>query len=81
MAIRLVNGCVNCSNLGAEHHCNVHNTKVEEKHTCDHFDMRASLENDLDCMQCAKYSTSNCPHPQQSGEDMLCSSFAPMAEA
>lgn len=81
MAIRLVNGCVNCANLSAEHNCTVHQTKVEEKYTCDSFDMRASLENELDCLDCSRHQTNSCPHPSKAGEDMLCTKFAPMASA
>ena len=44
MAIRLVNGCVNCENLTAENVCKLHQTKVETKHTCDNFNMRPSLQ-------------------------------------
>lgn len=81
MAIRLVNGCVNCANLSTGNTCTVHQTKVEERYTCDSFDMCSSLENELDCLECSRHNTTSCPHPSKAGEDMLCTKFAPIAVA
>lgn len=81
MAIRLVNGCVNCQNLSPENVCKVHETKVESKHTCDSFDMRVSLKGEVDCMSCAKYSTNKCPNQAHAAADMLCNQWAPNAKA
>lgn len=81
MSIRLVNGCVNCQNLAAGHECTVHHTIVEDKHTCDSFDMRVSLKDELDCMNCVKFNTENCPHPAHAAADMMCNAWAPKATA
>ena len=68
MAIRLVNGCVNCENLTAENVCRLYNTKVEVKHTCDDFNMRPSLKDEVDCLSCAKYNTSLCENQSHAAE-------------
>lgn len=81
MAIRLVNGCANCQNLTAENICKIHETKVEAKYTCDSFDMRPSLKDEVDCTTCAKYQTAKCPNKLHAAADMLCNDWTPNAEA
>lgn len=80
MSIRLVNGCVNCQNLEGNT-CAVHNTTVAAKHTCDSFDMRKSLLNEVDCTSCAKFNTPECPHQANATAGMLCNAYAPEAMA
>ena len=76
MAIRLVNGCVNCENLTAENVCKLHQTKVESKHTCDSFNMRPSLQGEVDCLSCAKYNTPACANLSHAAKGMLCNELA-----
>ena len=81
MAIRLVNGCVNCENLTAENVCKLHQTKVEVKHTCDSFNMRPSLQGEVDCLSCAKYNTPACANLSHAAKGMLCNEWAPETNA
>lgn len=80
MSIRLVSGCVNCQNLEGNT-CAVHHTTVDVKHTCDSFDMRPALFNEVDCTTCSKYSTDACPHQANAAKGMLCGSYSPEAMA
>ncbi|WP_297978471.1 hypothetical protein [uncultured Capnocytophaga sp.] len=77
MAIRLVSGCVNCENLTAENVCKLYNIKVELKHTCDDFNMRPSLKDEVDCLSCSKYKTQSCANQLHAAEGMLCNEWAP----
>lgn len=81
MAIRLVNGCVNCENLTAESICKVYETKVENKHTCDSFDMRMSLKGEVDCLSCSKFNSVKCPNQNKAAAHMLCNEWTPQANA
>lgn len=77
MAIRLVNGCVNCQNLAANNICKIHEAKVENIHTCDSFDMRVSLKKEVTCLTCTKYFTNKCPNQAKAAPEMLCNEWAP----
>lgn len=77
MAIRLVNGCINCQNLAANNICKIHEAKVENIHTCDSFDMRVSLKKEVTCLSCTKYFTSKCPNQAKAAPEMLCNEWAP----
>lgn len=81
MSIRLVNGCVNCENLGNDHTCMVHHTIVKDIHTCDEFDMRVSLKDEVECGTCAKFHTPACPNQLNAAPGMLCNDYAPKANA
>ncbi|MDO5608797.1 MAG: hypothetical protein Q4G08_10115 [Capnocytophaga sp.] len=81
MAIRLVNGCVNCQNLQENNLCGVHQTKVEAKYTCDSFDMVMAAKEAVSCGTCTRFKTSRCAHPDKASTGMLCSSWAPEAQA
>ncbi|MXV38761.1 hypothetical protein GO491_08785 [Flavobacteriaceae bacterium Ap0902] len=79
MSIRLVNGCVNCQNLTNNHFCTVHDAKVEEAYTCDEFDMRVSLKDEVECGTCYKFHTPECPRQEHAAVGMLCNEYAPKA--
>lgn len=81
MSIRLVNGCVNCENLGNNHTCSVHHTIVKDIHTCDSFDMRVSLKDEVECRTCAKFNMPDCPNPTHAAAGMMCNEYAPKASA
>ncbi|MBV7440337.1 hypothetical protein KRX57_02815 [Weeksellaceae bacterium TAE3-ERU29] len=81
MSIRLVNGCVNCENLANDNTCKVHHEKVKEIHTCDSFDMRVSLKDEVECGTCIKFSTPRCPNQANAVHGMLCNEWAPKANA
>lgn len=81
MSIRLVNGCVNCQNLSTDNQCTIHKTVVEKIHTCDSFDMRASLKDEVDCGTCSKFNMPTCPNSAHAASGMLCNSYAPKANA
>lgn len=36
------NSCVNCKNISEENKCNVHSVAVNEKYTCNDFDLSAT---------------------------------------
>ncbi|MXV39106.1 hypothetical protein GO491_10535 [Flavobacteriaceae bacterium Ap0902] len=79
MSIRLVNGCVNCENLAADSTCKVHHAVVEKIHTCDDFDMRVSLKDEVECGTCYKFKTPECPNQLHATIGMLCNEYAPKA--
>lgn len=81
MAIRLVNGCVNCQNLTSDNMCKVYEIKVENKHTCDSFNMRASLKGEVDCMSCSKLHSVKCPNALNAAAGMLCNEWTPGVKA
>lgn len=81
MSIRLTSGCVNCQNLTEERNCAIHNVKVEERFTCDSFDMRPSLFDEVDCTSCSRMNDSSCAHPAKASAGMMCSKYAPNANA
>lgn len=81
MSIRLVNGCVNCKNLTQDSTCKIHETKVKEIHTCDSFDMRVSLKDEIDCATCIKFNKPSCPNQLHAAKGMLCNEWAPEANA
>lgn len=81
MSIRLVNGCVNCENLTADSKCKVHETVVKDIHTCDDFDMRVSLKDEIECGTCSKFSTPLCPNNAHAASGMLCNEWSPKASA
>lgn len=80
MSIRLVNGCVNCENL-SENTCTVHKATVKDIHTCDSFDMRVSLREEIECGTCSKFNMPNCPNQANASQGMLCNEYAPKANA
>lgn len=77
MAIRLGNSCVNCENLTATETCKVHGVKVSNSYTCDSFEMKASLKNDINCGTCFHHEASTCANPQKAAPNMSCSHWAP----
>ena len=81
MPIRLATNCTNCNNFNNDSTCAQHNIKVSERHTCDSFDMKDALKNNLNCGTCVRYQTATCAHPAQAAPEMLCSSWAPRAVA
>lgn len=81
MAIRLANNCENCENLDSKNVCKKHGVIVNNRYTCDHFEMKASLLDDRNCITCMRYETTNCANPTKAAPGMLCASWAPQAEA
>lgn len=81
MSIRLVNGCVNCENLSSDHTCTVHQAVVKEIYTCDSFDMRVSLKQEVECGTCSKFNMPYCPNQANAAHGMLCNEYAPKAHA
>ena len=77
MAIRLGNSCMNCESFH-DGLCAKHGTAVSAKHTCDSFEMKASLKNDPNCGTCARYQGDDCANPQKAAPGMLCSHWAPL---
>ena len=75
--IRLANSCNNCENILETGRCTVHGVKVSHSYTCDAFDMKASLQDDRNCLTCIRYETDNCANPQKAAPGMLCSHWAP----
>ncbi|MFL1897054.1 hypothetical protein ACJRPK_15225 [Aquimarina sp. 2-A2] len=78
MAIRLGNSCLNCSHLIEGEYCTTHQTTVSNRHTCDSFEMRASLKDDPNCTTCSRYQGPTCANPQKAAPGMLCSHWAPI---
>ena len=77
MAIRSVNGCVNCENLTEDNVCKVYKVKVEAKLTCDSFNMRPTLKGGIDCLSCSKFNTAKCVNKDHAAEGMLCNEWTP----
>ncbi len=77
MAIRLSSTCLNCSNLKEDYVCSVHKVKVSSNYTCNHFQLKAELDVDRQCTNCARYKGDDCAHPEKAAEGMLCTSWAP----
>ena len=77
MSIRIGNSCANCTKANSQLMCDVHNVKVSKSYTCDSFEMKTELKNDLNCGTCAKFEQSNCANPQKASLGMLCSHWAP----
>ena len=61
MAIRLVNGCVNCENLTEDNICKVYKVKV----------------GGIDCLSCSKFNTAKCVNKDHAAEGMLCNEWTP----
>nr|WP_314751711.1 hypothetical protein [uncultured Capnocytophaga sp.] len=51
------------------------------KHTCDSFNMRPSLQGEVDCLSCAKYNTPACANQSHAAQGMLCNEWAPETNA
>ncbi len=81
MPIRLATNCTNCNNFKNDHTCVQHKIKVNERHTCDSFNMRENLRNNMTCGTCLRFKAANCPHPTKASPEMSCSSWAPRAVA
>ena len=81
MAIRLANNCENCENLAPNNTCSKHHVQVNNRYTCDSFEMKASLKDDRNCITCMRYEGDNCANPTKAAPGMLCASWAPQAEA
>jgi len=81
MAIRLGNSCVNCENLTDKNLCSIHDVTVSKSYTCDTFEMKASLRDDMNCASCARFESATCANPQKAAPAMLCSHWAPQAMA
>lgn len=79
MAIRLGNSCCNCENMTAANECKVHGVHVDDRYTCDTFEMKASLKNNPSCGTCARFDGPSCAHPDKAAQGMLCSSWAPIS--
>jgi hypothetical protein len=80
MSIRLGNSCVNCQKY-EDHFCQLHETTVGTKHTCDSFDMRAAIKDDPNCTTCSRYMSATCPNPKKAAPHMLCNHWAPQEVA
>lgn len=76
MSIRLGNSCINCKEYN-DGFCNLHETTVSMKHTCDSFEMKGQLKDDEDCTTCARFQTENCPNPEHAAAGMQFSKWAP----
>ncbi|NQZ44814.1 MAG: hypothetical protein HRT65_10920 [Flavobacteriaceae bacterium] len=81
MSIRLATNCTNCTNFKNDNSCAQHNITVSERHTCDSFDMKAALKDNINCGTCSRFETTSCVHPAKAAPEMLCSSWAPQALA
>lgn len=81
MAIRLSSTCLNCANLKNDASCKVHEVKVSSNYTCDQFELRADLDYDRECSNCARHGQDDCAHPEKAAAGMLCTSWAPAAVA
>lgn len=81
MAIRLGNSCVNCESFSEKDICVIHSVKVNKSYTCDTFNMKANLRDDMNCGTCARFNISTCANPQKAAPAMLCSHWAPQASA
>ena len=81
MPIRLATSCTNCTNFNNDHTCAQHDIKVSERHTCDSFDMKTALKDNMNCGTCSRFKTTTCAHPAKATTEMLCSSWAPQAIA
>ncbi len=77
MAIRLGNSCANCENLSSSGICSVHKVQVNDSYTCDTFEMKSSLKDDMNCGTCSRHETANCANPEKASIGMLCSHWAP----
>ncbi|MEL6133526.1 MAG: hypothetical protein AAFR59_09210 [Bacteroidota bacterium] len=77
MAIRLSSTCTNCTSMSADTTCKVHHVSVNANYTCDHFALKAELDNDRQCLTCVRHETEACAHPEAAAEGMLCKSWAP----
>lgn len=79
MAIRLGHSCANCKNFINQEFCSEHQTAVSTRHTCDSFEMLATLKNDPNCLTCSRYEGPTCAYPQKAAPNMLCSQWAPQS--
>ncbi|MEO1808743.1 MAG: hypothetical protein AAFU33_28320 [Bacteroidota bacterium] len=77
MAIRLSSTCTNCTQMSAEM-CELHKVSVNANYTCDHFTLKADLDNDRQCLNCVRHKAESCAHPEAAAEGMLCKSWAPI---
>jgi len=57
--------------------CKQHGVKVGNHYTCDHFTMRASLQDERNCTTCQRYEREDCANPTKAAPGMLCSVWAP----
>lgn len=81
MAIRLANNCENCENLSSNNMCSKHHVQVNNRYTCDSFEMKAAFKDDRNCVTCMRFEADNCANPSKAAPGMLCASWAPQAEA
>ena len=64
--------CTNCLHLGAKFQCTVHDMKVDFNNTCDKHELASRLSVSSSCSNCSAVNTSNCAHPGQAAQDLLC---------
>ncbi len=77
MSIRKASNCSNCENLQNNGFCSVHEVEVSNNYVCDNFEMKASLKNEDDCTNCARFKTSHCANPEKAAPGMMCKHWAP----
>lgn len=77
MAIRLAHNCINCDHLMQGDICSVHKVMVNDHYTCDSFEMKSTLVDDINCVTCVRYEESDCANPEKAAPGMLCAAWAP----
>lgn len=81
MSIRKANNCNNCDNFNEDGFCSVHDVEVSANYVCDNFEMKASLKNEDDCTNCARFNKSDCANPEKVAPGMMCKQWAPQYAA
>ena len=52
---------------------------MNEKYTCNNFEMKKTMKNDLSCQNCVRLESTSCAHPKKAAPEMLCSHWAPQS--
>lgn len=81
MAIRKASNCANCENLQSNGFCSVHEVEVSNNYVCNSFEMKASLKNQAECTNCARFNSSQCANPEKAAPGMMCKHWAPSQAA